>query len=89
MLATADLQDLYDLNLFQKDNLIAQSGVRGAIINMAELPAWLGDTPQERLQKFLGYRKMGAALIDTSQEGEQAPNTIYNGFDDTLPINAI
>jgi hypothetical protein len=33
---------------------------------------------------------MGASLLDTSQDGnENALNTIYNGFDDTLPVNAI
>lgn len=81
---------LYDLTLFQKDNLIAQSGTKGAIIDVSQLPAWLGSTPQERLIKALGYRKMGASLLDTSQDGnENALNTIYNGFDDTLPVNAI
>lgn len=89
MLATADLQDLYDLTLFQKDNLIAQSGVKGAIVNMSELPSWMGEKPEERVLKYLGYRKMGLALIDPSQDGEKQPNTIYGGFDDTLNVNSI
>jgi len=52
---------------------------------MSALPAWLGDTPEDRLLKYLGYRKMGLSPLDTSQEGDpNALNTIYNGFDDTL-----
>ena len=91
MLATADLQDLYDLTLFQKDNLIAQSGTKGAHVDMSQLPTWLGDTPQERLLKYLGYRKMGLSPIAAVQDGiDQSPlNNIWNGYDDTLPVNAI
>lgn len=91
MLATADLQDLYDLTLFQKDNLIAQSGTKGAHVDMSQLPTWLGDTPQERLLKYLGYRKMGLSPIAAIQDGiEQSPlNNIWNGYDDTLPVHAI
>ena len=91
MLATADLQDLYDLTLFQKDNLIAQSGTKGAHVDMSQLPTWLGDTPQERLLKYLGYRKMGLSPIASMQDGidSSSLNTIWNGYDDTLPVNAI
>ena len=81
---------LYDLTLFQKDNLIAQSGTKGAHVDMSHLPTWLGTTPQERLLKYLSYRKMGLSPIDTSQDGEPTNlNTIYNGYDDTLSVNAI
>lgn len=90
MLATADLQDNYDLNLYKKDNLIALSGTKGAIVDQAALPAYLGDTPEERLIKFQAYRKLGLSIIDSAQEGMQmAPNQIYNGFDDSLSYNAI
>ena len=88
MLATADLQDLYDLTLFQKDNLIAQSGTKGAHVDMSQLPTWLGDTPQERLLKYLGYRKMGLSPIAAVQDGiDQSPlNNIWNGYDDNKNI---
>lgn len=90
MLATADLQDQYDLTIYKKDNLIALSGTKGAIINVPALPDFLGSSPDERLIKFLGYRKVGASLIDTAQEGMQTdPNTIYGGFDDTLSLPAM
>jgi hypothetical protein len=79
------------LTLFQKDNLIAQSGTKGAHVDMSQLPTWLGDTPQERLLKYLGYRKMGLSPIAAIQDGiEQSPlNNIWNGYDDTLPVHAV
>lgn len=44
--------------------------------------------------KWKAYKKAGMALIDTSQEGQvntgQAPlNTMFNGFDDTVKVQAI
>ena len=89
MLATADLQDNYDMLLYQKDNLIALSGTSGGIVDVASLPEFLGDTLEERLMKYQAYRKVGLAVIDSSQEGQQNINTIYNGFDDTKGLSAI
>jgi len=83
MLATADLQDNYDMLLYKKDNLIALSGTSGAIVDVASLPEFLGDDLEERLVKYQAYRKVGLAIVDTSQEGQQQINTIYNGFNDT------
>lgn len=44
--------------------------------------------------KWKAYKKQGIALIDTSQEGQvntgQAPiNTMFNGYDDTVKIQAV
>lgn len=90
MLATADLQDQYDLTIYKKDNTIALSGTKGAIVNMPNIPSFLGDKPEDRLTKFLGYRKVGISMIDTAQEGLASdPNTIYGGFDDTLSLPAM
>lgn len=88
------LQDRYDLLHFYRDNLIAQSGSVGDFINLPTLPAILGDDLSERLMKWKAYKKQGMALIDTSQEGQigtgQAPlNTMFNGFDDTVKVQAI
>ena len=89
MLATADLQDKYDLNLYLKDNAIALAGTRGAIIDVAAIPEFIGDTPEERIIKFQAYRKVGPSLIDSAQEGLQNLNTIYNGYDDTIQPGTI
>ena len=88
------LQDKYDIAIFYRDKLIANSGSVGDWINMPTLPAFLGDTLPERIMKWLAYKKEGIGLIDTSQEGQlgtgQAPlNQIYNGFDDTIKVQAV
>lgn len=83
MLKTADLQDDYDLLMYFKNNIVALSGTKGAIVDMATLPENLGDNFEERLMKFLAYRKTGISLINSAQEG-MPPNQIYNGYDDTV-----
>lgn len=88
------LQDKYDLATFYRDKLIANSGSVGDWINMPTLPAFLGDTMPERIMKWLAYKKQGVGLMDTSQEGQvntgQAPlNTLVNGFDDTIKLQAV
>lgn len=83
MLKTADLQDEYDLLMYFKSNILALSGTKGAIVDVATLPEILGDNFEERLLKFIAYRKTGLSIIDSSQEG-QSPNQIYGGFDDTV-----
>lgn len=88
------LQDKYDITIFYRDKLIANSGSVGDWINMPTLPAFLGDSMPERIMKWLAYKKMGVGLMDTSQEGQlstgQAPlNTLVNGFDDTIKVQAV
>lgn len=94
VLACATLQDKYDLLHFYRDNLIANSGTSGDWVDLSLLPTALGVTLPERIQKWLAYKKAGIAPIDTSQEGRlaagQAPiNTIFNGYDDTVKVQAI
>ena len=88
------LQDKYDLSIFYRDKLIANSGSVGDWINMPTLPAFLGDSMPERIMKWIAYKKAGVGLMDTSQEGQlntgQAPlNTLVNGFDDTVKAQAV
>ena len=88
------IQDKYDLAIFYRDKLIANSGSVGDWINMPTLPAFLGDSMEERIMKWLAYKKQGIGLMDTSQEGQlntgQAPlNTLVNGFDDTVKYQAV
>lgn len=94
MLSCMNLQDKYDLILYIRDSVLANSGTIGDYIDMSLLPTWLGTEPAERLQKYLAYKKIGIGPIDSSQEGRlatgQAPlNTIFNGYDDTVKVNAI
>lgn len=94
VLACGNLQDIYNLLHFYRDNLIANSGSAGDFVDMSLLPSFLGKTPQERLLKYIGYKKNGLALLDSSQEGRmqtgEAPvNTIFNGYDDTVKGQAV
>lgn len=79
---------------FYRDNLIASSGTVGDIIDISVLPKVLGNNLPERLRKWISYKKAGTAIIDSSQagrmeEGMASPNTIYNGYDDTIKAQAI
>jgi hypothetical protein len=70
MLNSMIIQDKYDIAVFYRDKLIANSGSVGDWINMPTLPAFLGDSMPERIMKWLAYKKQGIGLIDTSQEGQ-------------------
>ena len=94
VLACASLQDKYDLLLYYRDTIIANSGVKGQIMDFSLIPSFLGVQWPERIQKWLAYKKGGLEIIDTTQEGRNdngnSPlNTIFNGFDDTVPYQAI
>lgn len=89
ILKTIDLQNRFDLLSFYKDNLIASSGTVGDWLDLAYVPQVLGVDLPERLQKWLAYKKQGLGLIDSSQDGAQMMNTIFNGYDDTIKAQSI
>lgn len=94
VLACASLQDKYDLLHYYRDTIIANSGVKGQIMDFSLIPTFLGVQWPERIQKWLAYKKGGLEIIDTTQEGRNdngnSPlNTIFNGFDDTVSAQAI
>lgn len=93
VLTCAHLQDKYDILSFYRDSLIANSGTVGDFIDVSMLPKFLGSDVAERLQKYIAYKKSGIAPIDTSQEGRLSGgspiNTIFNGYDDTVRVQAI
>ena len=95
ILKTLDLQDRYDLLVFYRDNLIANSGSKGDWIDVSLLPVFLGSDTPERLQKWLAYKKARYCIIGYftgRYAGATTLNTIFNGFDDTVraeSINAI
>lgn len=93
ILKCAHLQDKYDLLIYYRDNLIANSGVAGNIVDVSMIPKFFGKELTERIMKFNAYVKQGTMMIDSSQEGRQgegqAPNQIYNGYDNTLKTQAV
>ena len=89
VIATKDLQDRYDLLQFFKESIISQSGTTGDWVDIAHLPEVLGANLEDRLQKWIAYKKSGLALIDSSQEGSQMMNTTFGGYDDTVKLQTI
>lgn len=90
VLATANLQDKYDILHWYRDTLIANSGVKGDWLDVSLVPTFLGDSPEERLLKWSAYKKSGKALFNSAQEGRGTPlNTTFAGFDDTVTGNSI
>ncbi len=94
MLACIELQDRYDVLIYYRDVLIANSGVKGQIIDFSLIPANLGVNWPERIKKWMAYRKAGSLMIDSTQEGRNESgagqfNTMFSGYDDTLPAQAI
>ena len=86
---TMELQNKYDLTIFYRDSLIANSGTVGDWVDVNHLPTFLGEELPERLQKWVAYKKQGMGLFDSSQEGAQLLNTTFNGFDDTIKAQMI
>ena len=89
MLATSSLQDRYDVLQFYKESIIAQSGTTGDWVDLAFVPGSLGTELEDKLQKWIAYKKSGIALLDSSQEGMPMTNTTFNGYDDTVRLQSI
>ena len=94
ILKCAHLQDQYDVLNYYRDAILANSGVKGSIIDISMIPTFLGPEYAARIQKWIAYKKQGTMLIDTAQEGRNengnAPlNTIFNGYDESLPAQVI
>jgi len=86
--ALKDLQDLYDLTMFYRDNLIANSGVPGDRINVAGIPKVLGKDFMTRLLKFIALKKNGVELIDPTEQGAQLFQH-YGSFDNSVNGNSL
>ena len=89
ILATANLQDKFDVLNFYRDNIISESGSVGDWVDLPYIPKILGGELTERLMKWKAYKKQGIALIDSSQEGNPPMNTTFGGYDDTLKLQTI
>jgi hypothetical protein len=69
--------------------LLASSGTVGDWVDVASLPEFLGQETPDRLLRWIAYKKQGIGLYDSSQEGANIINTTFNGFDDTVKVQAI
>ena len=86
--ALKDIQDVYDMTMFHRDNLIANSGVKGDRINVAGIPKILGDDFMPRLFKFIALKKNGIELIDPTEQGAQLFNH-HGSFDNSVDGNSL
>lgn len=64
-----ELQDLYDIMMFFRNNTVANSGVSGSRVNVAAIPKALGKKFMDRLTKWVTLRKQGLELVDPTEEG--------------------
>jgi hypothetical protein len=64
-----DLQDKYDLLSFHQDNLIAIGGVPGVILDINDIPKFLGAKMVDRVAAWGAYLKNGMGLVDRNQAG--------------------
>lgn len=82
---TEDLQDQYDILHYHKENLIAMSGSKGSYMEISQLPDFGGITKfEERLKRWLYYKKLGTAFIDRSRRGVDNSYNQFGNYDDTL-----
>ena len=88
VLQMKELQDLYDIIMFFRNNMIATSGVSGSRVNVAAIPKALGKKFMDRLTKWLTIRKQGVELIDPTEEGA-ALFQHYGDFDASVDGNSI
>lgn len=79
-----DIQDMHDILLFHRDNLIANSGVRGVNIEFSKIPEFLGENEMERLMKALALIKQGINVTDGTQEGAENASGGHGTFDMTV-----
>jgi hypothetical protein len=87
---TNDLQDLYDVLHYHKENLIAMSGTKGSYMDLSQLPHF-GDPEAEgdsqfthNLKMFLYYKKLGVAFIDRAKESADKSFNQFGTYDDTV-----
>lgn len=83
-----ELQDLYDIMMFFRNNTVANSGVSGSRVNVAAIPKALGKKFMDRLTKWVTLRKQGLELVDPTEDGAQLFQH-YGDFDASVNGNSI
>lgn len=81
---TEDLQDLYDIMHFHKENLVAMSGTRGSYMDISQLPDFGEGDFEGNLKMWLYYKKMGTAFVDRAQDAADKNFNQFPTYDDTI-----
>lgn len=70
IMATANLNDLYDITHFHLNNLMASARPGGTITVLEHIPKEFGNTPEERILKSMAYEKtLSQKIISLSSQG--------------------
>jgi hypothetical protein len=69
VLKTEDIADKIDILHYHWESLVAMSGTKAVAVNYPDIPAWMGTDPMERIMKWVGLMKQGAAVVDLAQTG--------------------
>lgn len=81
---TEDLQDLYDIMHFHKENLIAMSGTKGSYMDLSQLPDFGTGDFKDNLKMWLYYKKMGAAFIDRAKDSADNSFNQFPVYNDSI-----
>jgi hypothetical protein len=81
---TEDLQNLYDILHYHKENLVALSGVRGNVMDLSQIPDFKTGSFAGNLKMFMYYKKMGTMFVDKSKEGADKSFNQFPTYDETL-----
>lgn len=86
---TWDIQMLYDIMHFHKENLIAMSGTKGNMMDLAMMPDFgYGNASEDgfskNMQMFLYYKKMGTMWVDSRKRDVNNTFNQLSNYDDTL-----
>lgn len=81
---TKDIQDLYDVMHWHKENLVALSGVKGSFMELSQIPDFGTGKMEDNIKMWFYYKKMGAAFLDRSKRGADKSYNQFQQYDDTL-----
>lgn len=75
VLNTEDIADKIDVLHYLWESMVAMSGGKAALIDFNSIPVWLNpDDKKDRVVKFIGMVKQGAAIVAPNQPGAGAFN---------------
>ena len=81
---TEDLQELYDILHYHKENLIAISGVKGMVMDSSQIPDFKQGSFEANIKMWMYYKKLGTAWINRAQEGADTTYNQFGTYDDTM-----
>lgn len=90
VLQCEDLQEKSDVMHYFAENIVANSGTKGSMMPINDIPTELGEDPIERMMQLIGYRKQGIIPINPMQAGgTKGQFSNYQNYDDTLNGQAL